>query len=348
MRGVFRIQVSHFSSDDRTSKIENLKHSIFICALLFTLCPPVQAQQPKTTFRIGFLSSASVEQFSPLYDAFRQGLRERGYFEGQNITIEARWAHGKTSQLQTLAAELVAQRVDVIVATGGTSSALAAKQATATIPVVFTAGGDLVKVGLIESLAQPGGNLTGLSLLTVELAGKRLQLLKETFPKLKRVGILGNPDHPAYAIQVRETEEAAKTLGLQLHFAEARHANELDSAFLALRERDVSALLVQSHPLFFADRKRIVDLAAKSRFPAIYESREFAQAGGLMSYGTNFNDVYGRAAIFVDKILKGARPADLPVEQPTKFEMVVNLKTAKRLGLTILPNVLARADQVIR
>lgn len=327
----------------------NKKILVFLTLTILLLLASVHSaeSQPKKP-RIGFLSSASQEQFSHTYAAFLQGLRDLGYVEGQNIVIESRWAEGKAERLPDLAAELVRLKVDLIVSTGGTGTALAVKSATTTIPVVFTAGGDLVKVGLIASLARPGGNLTGLSLLTVELGAKRLELLKETFPKVHRVAMLGNPANPAYASQVREAQVTAKALGVQLQILEAKGPDDFELAFSAMTGKGAGALLVSTDAMLYAQRQRIVDLAVRSRIPAIYEFKEYVEAGGLMSYGTNIIDVYRRLAVYVDKILKGAKPGELPVEQPTNFEFFINLKTAKTLGLTIPPNVLARADKVIR
>ena len=331
-------------------RIQNLKWAGFlaILVLLVGCVGMAEAQQPRKISRIGFLSSVSPELYSHLYTAFLQGLRDLGYIEGQNIVIESRWAEGKADRLPDLAAELVRLKVDLIVSTGGTVTALPVKKATTTIPVVFIAGGDLVKVGLIASLARPGGNLTGLSLLTTELNVKRLELLKETFPKVHRVAMLGNPANPAYASQLSEAQAAAKALALQLQVVEARGPKDFESAFSEMTQKGAGALLVLSDPMLNAHRERIANLATKSHLPAIYEFKEFVEAGGLMSYGTNIVDVYRRVAKFVDKILKGAKPADLPVEQPLNFEFFINLKTAKALGVTIPPNVLARADKVIQ
>jgi len=307
-----------------------------------------EAQQPKKSWRIGFISSMSPVAYAHLYSAFQQGLGDLGYIEGQNVVIKARWAEGNTERLPELAAELVGDKVDLIVSTGGTLTALATKAATTQIPIVFTAGGDLVRVGLISSLARPGGNLTGLNLLTTELGVKRLELLKESFPKIRRVGILGNPTNPNHAMQVNETQAAAKQLGLQVQVLEARNLDEVETAFLKLAEKSVSALLMMPDSILNAHRERIAELATKSRIPAIFEFKEFVEAGGLMSYGTNIVAVYRRVAVYVDKIVKGAKPSDLPVEQPTNFEFVINLKTANQMGVTIPPNVLSRADKVIR
>jgi putative ABC transport system substrate-binding protein len=318
------------------------------CAMLFALCFPAEAQQPRKVWRIGFLSAASPKLYTHLYTAFVQGLRDLGYIEGQNLVIEARWAEDKTHRLPELAAELVRLKVDLIAATGGAVSALAAKDATTTIPIVFIGGGDLVRIGLIASLARPGGNLTGLSLLTTELSVKRLELLKETFPKVRRIAILGNPANPAYSIQVQESQTAAKMLELQVDMIEAREPGGFESAFTSAVEKGAGSALLLSDPMFNAHRERIAGIAIKKRVPAISEFKEFVEGGGLMSYGTNIADVYRRLSIYVDKVFKGAKPGEIPVEQPTNFDFLINLKTAKQIGVTIPPNVLARADRVIR
>jgi putative ABC transport system substrate-binding protein len=319
-----------------------------LCALLYALCPQAEAQQTKKIWRIGFLSSVAAKPSAHLWSAFLHGLRAVGYVEGQNVMIEPRWAEGKTDRLPQLAAELARLNVDLIVSTGGTVTAFAAKNATSSIPIVFTVGGDLVKLGLVASLARPAGNLTGLSLLTTELNVKRLELLQETFPKIRLVGVMGNPNNPNYVIQLDETQAAAKALGLQIEIFQARNSSDIDSVFSTAAKKPVQALLVLSDPMLNASRQRISDAVMKARVPAIYEFKEFVEAGGLMSYGTDILAVYRRIGVYVDKIFKGTSPADLPVEQPTKFELVVNLKTAKQIGLTIPPNVLARADRVIR
>ena len=323
--------------------------AIFVVVVtLAALAIVAEARQPKKLWRIGFLSSMSPGAYAHLYTAFQQGLGDFGYIDGQNVTIKARWAEGNTERLPELAAELVGQKVDLIVSTGGTLSALAAKAATTNTPIVFTAGGDLIRVGLISSLARPGGNLTGLNLLTTELGIKRLELLKETFPKIRRVGIVGNPTNPNHTMQVNETQAAAKDLGLQIQVLEARNLNEVETVFSKLSEKSVSALLMLPDSMLNAHRERSAELATKSRVPAIFEFKEFVEAGGLMSYGTNIVAVYRRVAVYIDKIVKGAKPSDLPVEQPTNFEFVINLKAAKQIGVTIPPNVLSRADKVIR
>jgi putative ABC transport system substrate-binding protein len=317
-----------------------------LCAMLFALCDPVQAQQAKKIPRIGYLSATSPSAEPARTDAFRQGLRELGYIEGQNIVIEWRSAEGKLERLPDLAAELVRLKVDVIFVRS-TAAVQTAKNATTTVPVVSVSG-DPVGLGLVASLARPGGNVTGLANLTPELAGKRLELLKEVIPRVSRVAVLWYPDTPSAALRVRETEAAASSLGIKLQLVEVREVNDFELAFSAMKKDRAGALVPLRGTLIVNQLKRIAELAAENRLPAMYDDREFTEAGGLMSYGTMLADLDRRAANYVDKILKGAKPADLPVEQPTKFELVINLKTAKQIGLTIPPNVLARADRVIR
>ncbi len=315
--------------------------------ILALMAAPVaaQGQPPAKVLRIGYLTARSGG--SHLDDAFRQGLRELGYVEGQSVVIEFRSAEGRLERLPDLAAELVRLKVDLIVAAGG-PSVHAAKQATGTIPIVFPVHPDPVEAGLVASLARPGGNITGLSNLAPELGGKRLQLLKEVAPRISRVAILWNAATPSYLPIVRETEAAAQTLGVRLQVLEVRGPTEFEGAFGAATKGRAGALIVVEDPLTFTQRKRLVDFAAKRRLPAMYGFREFVDAGGLMAYGASLPDLYRRAATYVDKILKGAKPADLPVEQPTRFELVINLKTAKALGLTFPQSVLVRADQVIQ
>jgi putative ABC transport system substrate-binding protein len=319
--------------------------SLLLAVFLLTV-PETHAAEKM--WRIGFLSSVSSEPYGHLWNAFLQGLRDVGYVDGHNAIVESRWAVGKTDRLPELAAELVHRKVNVIVSTGGTVTAFAAKQATSSIPIVFTVGGDPVKLGLIESLAKPTGNLTGLSLLNTELNSKRLELLKETIRTLRSTGVIGNPTNPNYPMHLNETQAAAKHFGLEIHVHEARNKNDIATVFSTLVERRVGALLVLPDPMLNADRQRIADLASKTRLPAIFEFKEFVEAGGLMSYGTDILAVYRRLGVYVDKILKGTKPSELPVEQPTKFEFLINVNTAKQIGLTIPPNVLARADRVIR
>jgi putative tryptophan/tyrosine transport system substrate-binding protein len=307
-----------------------------------------EAQQADKVARIGYLA-LNLAAAPHLPEAFRQGLRDLGYVEGRNVVIEYRDAEGKFERLPTLAAELVALKVDVIVVPS-TPAALAAKQATRTLPIVFFQAGDPVTSGLITSLARPGGNITGLSILAPELVGKCLELLKQAAPGVSRVAILWQPGaigERADKDRLKRAEVAARALGVQLQVVEARGPADFDRAFSDMTRARAGALTALPSAMFMSERRRLVGLAAKNRLPAVYNAREFVDAGGLMSYGPNVADMFRRAAVYVDKILKGAKPADLPVEQPTKFELVINLKTAKALGLTIPPSVLGRADQVI-
>ncbi len=322
-------------------------------AIGMVLTPPAAAaQQARKVHRIGILLSGPAEQqpIRAVLDAFRQGLRELGYVEGQNIVIEYRSTQGRVERFLDLAAELGRLKVDLILA-GPTPAASAAKQATSTIPIVAAAMGDPVEDGLVASLARPGGNITGLTYLGPELVAKRLQLLKEAVPGVSRVATLWHPG--AYGERtmrgmLKETEVAARALGVQLQLVEVRGPNDFDKAFSAMTRERAGALIQLPSTMFFVEHRRIVDLAAKSRLPAIYETREYVEAGGLMAYGANIPDLFRRAAVYVDKILKGAKPADLPVEQPTKFELVINMKTAKALGLTIPQSMFIRADEVIQ
>ena len=307
-----------------------------------------EAQQPAKIPRIGLLMAASPATTVPFTDAFRQGLRDLGYVEGKNIALEFRWAKGRRDPLPGLAAELVRLKVDVLVSGGGSSATRALKQATNTIPIVMTAGSDPVAAGFVASLARPGGNITGLTLGGLELSGKRLELLKEAVPKLSRVAVLGNPDGATYGPQMKEMEVAAQALGLQLQPVALRESSDLENVFSAITRGGAGALIGLNSPEFAFHRRRIAELAVKSRLPAVYVDSEFVNDGGLMSYAPDFANLYRRAATYVDKILKGRKPADLPVEQPTKFELVINLKTAKQIGLTIPQSVLYRADKVIK
>jgi putative ABC transport system substrate-binding protein len=279
--------------------------------------------------------------------AFKQGLRELGYIEGRNIAIEYRYAEGKLDRLPALAAELVGLKVDVIV-TGGPQATRPAKKATATIPIVMAFDSDPVGNGFVASLARPGGNVTGLSALSPEISGKQLELLKEIVPKLSRLAVLGNSAEPANPQSLREIERAAGVFGVQLQHLDVLGPKDIETAFRAATKGRADALLALASPILNDQRTQILDFALKSRLPAIYFRPEFVEDGGLMSYATSFTDLSRRAATYVDKILKGAKPADLPVEQPTKFELVINLKAAKQIGLAIPPNVLARADKVIK
>ena len=316
-----------------------------LCAWLSVVCFSAAAQQPTKIPRIGYQSASSSGENNE--EAFRQGLRELGYVEGQNIVIEWRFAEGKPDQVRRNAAELVQLKVDVIV-TGGVADTRAAKGATSTIPIVMTNDTDPVGEGLVASLARPGGNVTGLASLSVELGGKLLELLKETLPRLSHVIGLRGPGSQGSTVTLKDTEAAARSLGLKLQFEVVKNPDDLSRALEAISKARTEALIVTNGPFATAQRKRIVEFAAKSRLPAIYYRREFVEDGGLMSYNARRDDLARRAAIFVDKILKGTKPADIPVEQPTKFEFVINLKAAKQIGLKIPPNVLARADKVIK
>jgi ABC-type uncharacterized transport system substrate-binding protein len=320
-----------------------------LCAVLFALCPLSEAQQPTKIPRVGILFIGGRDQ--PHLEAFKQALRERGYTEGKNIVLDYRYAEGNVDRLPSLAAELVQLKVDVIVTTSG-NSARAARQATRAIPIVLTTGADPVKTGLAESLAKPGGNVTGLSIVEEDLSGKRVEIVKETFPKMTRVAYLWNPVAVSYSasgnLSYDQVEKATKTVSVQLLSYKVRTLPEIEKAFADMSKVRPDALLVLQSPLMTLNSKKIVELALKQRFPGMYPTRQFAEEGGLMAYGPLIGDLYRRAATYVDKTLKGAKPADLPVEQPTKFEFIINLKTAKQIGLTIPPNVLARADRVIR
>jgi putative ABC transport system substrate-binding protein len=332
---------------ERGRRMQNLKWGgVVAISAAFAMCGAVaQAQQPAKVPRIGVLWPDSAP--SPRIEEFRQGLRDLGYVEGQNMIIEYRYADGRRDRLPALAAELVHLKVQVIVALS-TLAAVPAKKATTTVPIV-TVSGDPIGTGLIASLARPGGNVTGLSFFSPDLVGKRLELLKEVVPRLSRVAILWDVEGPAKIQEFKEAEAAAPALGLQIQSLGVRAPNpDLDGAFQSAVKARATGLLTLGNPLTLTHHHRIVDLAIKTRLPSMYDSKQFVEAGGLMTYGPNFSDLYRRSAVFVDKILKGAKPAELPVEQPTKFELVINLKTAKQIGLTIPPNVLARADRVIK
>jgi ABC-type uncharacterized transport system substrate-binding protein len=330
---------------DREKDMKRKITVLTLWALLFALYASAEAQQTKKISRVGLLSPIGAQI---TIKVFREGLRDLGYVEGKNILIEYRNAEGKYDRLPELAAELVRLKVEVIVTSGGTPTALAAKRTTETVPIVFLLVGDPVASGLVASLARPGGNLTGLTNFAPELSGKRLELLKEAFPSISQVAIILNPGNPAATGVFKETQVVAQVMSLQLQAIEARNLKDLENAFEIVTTRGANALIVPPDPLIATYRQRVVELAARSRLPAMYDNREIAESGGLMSYGVNNSDLYRRAAVYVDKILKGAKPADLPVEQPTKFEFMINLKTAKQIGVTIPPNVLARADKVIK
>ncbi len=334
---------------EQRRRIQNLKWAgIVTIGVAFAMCGAVaQAQQPTKVIRLGFLIATSASTEKSRIEAFRQGLRELGYVEGKNIVIEWRYAEGKFDRLPDLAAELVRLKVEVIV-TGGSTSTRAAKEVTTTIPIVMAQVNDPVGNGFVASLARPGGNMTGLSTLYPEISGKRLELLKEIVPKLSRVAVFGDSTNPGNAPSLRETELAAGALGVKLQYLDILGPKDIETAFRAAIKGRADALLVLGSPVLISQRRQVADLAVKSRLPATYNVPEYVENGGLMSYGVSVIDLYRRAATYVDKILKGAKPADLPVEQPMKFELIINLKAAKQIGLTIPPNVLARADKVIR
>jgi putative ABC transport system substrate-binding protein len=307
-----------------------------------------EAQQAGKVYRVGVLSPFSSSFVpGPSFEAFRQTLRELNYVEGRNIALEYRWADGRYDRLPGLAADLVRLLVDVIVSAWSTPTALATKTATSTIPIVFAGVGDAVGVGVVESLTRPGGNVTGSTFITEETIGKQLELLKEVVPRIARVGVLINPVNPVYGPVLRASKAPARALGLQLDVVGVQGPEDFERAFRTATKRQVDGLVVLRDAVLIANQARVLTLAANARLPAMYGIREFVDSGGLMSYGPSLVDMYRRAAYLVDKILRGAKPADLPVEQATKFELVINLKTAKALGLTIPPSLLQRADQVI-
>jgi len=308
---------------------------------------PVAAQQAPKIAKIGFLATANPATAALNVEGFKQGMREFGYVEGKTVVLEVRYAEGRLEQLPELARELAGLKVDVIVTTNDAAIA-ALKRATRTIPIVMMLSTDPVGTGFVASLARPGGNVTGLSTLSPELSGKRLELLRETVPGLSRVAFLWNPDVRGNLIDYKETEAAARSLRLELQSVEVSRAEDLDSALSTVTNQRAQALVLPHGPIALANRGQIASFAQRSRLPSIYGAREYVDAGGLMSYGPSLSDMYRRAAVYVDKILKGAKPADLPVEQPTKFELVINLKTAKALGITMPQSLLQRADEVIR
>ena len=339
-------------SDNPKSAIQNPKWlGLTVIAFVLVVAGAVaEAQQPKKVPLIGYLSSGTAASESTRSEAIRLALREIGYIQGQNIAIEFRYGHGKLDRAAERVSELARLKVDIIVVTGGEGWIRAAKNATQTIPIVMTGtGSDPVEEGLVKSLARPGGNVTGITNITKELGGKRLELLKETIPKLAHVAVLYNPAAPGSIREVKEDLPiAARALGLTVRSWEIRPPDGFEQVFAALNKQRPDGLYVTSGPQMGANRKRFADFALKSRLPSTNPNREFVDAGGLMYYGADLADSYRRVATYVDKILKGAKLADLPVEQPTKFELVINLNTAKQIGVTIPPNVLARADQVIR
>jgi putative tryptophan/tyrosine transport system substrate-binding protein len=334
---------------DRDKAMKKKITFLTLCALLFALSVSADAQQTGKVPRIGYLDPSTASGSAVLVDAFRQELTKLGWIEGKNITFEYRFAEQKPERLPELAAELVRLKVDLIVV-AGVPTGLAAKEASSSIPIVMVTASDPVGAGLVASLARPGGNVTGLSSLSPGLNSKRLEILKDTVPKLARVGLLrSQADNLARDLQLKELRPAALALKLKLEEIETQiNPKGLESAFQTAKQKRVNAILTLTTREFFAEKKRIVELAGKYKLPAIYFQKEFVDEGGLMSYGIDYDDLYRRAAVYVDKILKGAKPADLPVQQATKFEFVINLKAAKQIGLTIPPDVLARANKVIK
>jgi putative tryptophan/tyrosine transport system substrate-binding protein len=343
-----RVQMSVVSDGDEKKKCVRKKiFALTLGVLLFALCFPAQAQQTAKVYRLGYLTAARLSAIPQRIEAFRQGLRDLGYIEGKNIVIEYRSPEEKLDRLPELAAELVRLKVDIIV-TAGSGATRPAKAATVTIPIVMTQDDDPVGSGFVASLARPGTNITGLSTLSPETSGKRLELLKETVPRLSRVTVVGTSTSSAHPRYLKETELAAGALGVKLQYLDVLYPKDIETAFRDAVKGRADALLWLAGGQFNFHRRQIVELAVKSRLPAIYERRGDVEAGGLMSYGVYLPDLDRRAATYVDKILKGVKPGELPVEQATKFELVINLKTAKQIGLTIPPNVLARADRVIK
>ena len=321
--------------------------SILFVVVLLAVAVIAEAQQPKKVPRIGYLSALSPSANAARIEGFRQGLRELGHVEGKNIVIEWRFAEGKRERLAELAAELVRLKLDIIV-TGGPAATRPAKEATVTIPIVMAFDSDPVGSGFVASLARPGGNITGLATLAPEISGKQLELLREIVPRLSRVAVFGTSTNPGNAQGLGEVERAAGGFGVNLQYLDVLSPNDIETAFRAARRGRADGVLALNSPVLNSHRTQVADLAVKNRLPAVYGQPEFMDAGGLMYYGASYTDLFRRAATYVDKILKGAKPADQPVEQPKKFEFIINLKTAKQIGLTIPPNVLVRANKVIK
>jgi ABC-type uncharacterized transport system substrate-binding protein len=320
---------------------------ITVATLLFAFCITASVQQPAKVPRIGFIAGVSSSTISARTEAFRQGLRDLGFVEGKNIVIEWRYADERLERLNALAAELVRLKADIIVSAAPLVTRQL-KEATRTIPIIMAFDDDPIGNGFVASLAHPGANVTGLSILSPEISGKQLEVLKETLPKLERVAVFGKSSRPGNAQSLKELELAAATFRVKLLYVDVQSSVDIETAFIAAGKGRADAAVVFGNPVFNSQRKQVAALAIKKRLPVIYPQQEFVEEGGLMTYGANIKDLFRRAATYVDKILKGAKPADLPVEQPTKFELVINLKAAKQIGLTIPPNVLARADRVIK
>ena len=339
----------HTFSDNLKSKSNNRKLvGIVALVIAFAMCGAAAAEQPKKVYRIGFLSAVSASSIpANRIEAFRQGLRELGYVEGKNIVIEYRYADSKQDRLKEVVAELLRLKVDVIV-TGGPTATRPAKEATPTTPIVMGFDNDPVGAGFVESLARPGKNITGLSTLHPEISGKQLELLKEILPRLSRIGVVGNWSQPGNTQALKELKASADALDVHSLHLEIRAVKDIAPVFRDAAKERLEALLVLANPVIIYQRAQFMGLATKNRLPTVYSQPEFVEAGGLFSYAASFTDLFRRTATYVDKILKGAKPADLPVEQPRKFEFIVNLKTAKQIGLTVPPNVLARADKIIR
>lgn len=329
-----------------TSMNKPLIH-LALVALFVALCCPAEAQQVKKAPRIGFLAITSPRDMSSRMAAFRQGLRELGYIEGKTIVVDDRYAEGKLDRLRSMTAEVVQLKADVIV-TSGPIGTRTAKEATATLPIVMAYDNDPVGSGFVASLARPGGNITGLSTHYPEITGKQLELLKEIVPKMSHLAVLGDSSEPFTAQSLKETERAAKAFGVQLQYLDVKDPKDVKIALEEARKLRADAALVLASAIFISQRSQLAELAVKNRIPAVYQASEYVEAGGLMTYGASITDLFRRSATYVDRILKGAKPSDLPVEQPTTFELIINLKAAREIGLTIPPNVLARADRIIR